>query len=110
MEEIIIKYSPAVEQYLNDLVDILFEKTYFSYKENAIEYVLKIISDVETNIHTRKQQKTPDALKHYGQLYISYKSSKRTMWYVFFTKKEHFYIIKHMTNNHMATAQFLNHL
>ena len=40
LEKVIV--STAVLDYFEDLVFILHEKDYFSYKENAIDYVDKI--------------------------------------------------------------------
>lgn len=36
MEEVKIFYKPEVENYLNDLIYILFKEDYFNYIENAI--------------------------------------------------------------------------
>ncbi len=43
-----IIYSEKLEYKLNELVDILFEKRYFGYKESAKEYVQLIRNFIET--------------------------------------------------------------
>ncbi|MEI7596377.1 MAG: hypothetical protein WCK02_11565 [Bacteroidota bacterium] len=48
MAEIKIEFDKSVELYLNKLVDVLFCKEYFSYKENAFEYVDEIIDEIST--------------------------------------------------------------
>lgn len=50
MEKIKIVYLPKVENYLFDLVLVLFNKDYFSYIENAEEYNYKIIDFIEEKI------------------------------------------------------------
>ena len=37
-----------VVEYLDNLVDILFEKNYFSYIEDAIDYVDELRDDIKT--------------------------------------------------------------
>lgn len=110
MEKIIISYTPEVEQYLNNLIDILFNKEYFGFIENAIEYVVNIINDIEINIHNKKHQTTPQELIKFGKYYIAYKANNKTSWYIFFDKKDNRYLIKYITNNHVAETQFLNKL
>ncbi len=110
MEKIIINYSPDIEQYLNNLIDVLFAKEYFGFKENAIKYVLNITTDIEINIHLKKHQTTPLDLIKFGKNYISYKANNKTSWYIFFDKKDNRYLVKYITNNHVAKTQFLNKL
>jgi hypothetical protein len=106
MEQKIV-YTEEVEYFLNDLVDILFKKHYFSYKENAREYVDEIIEAIEERIYFLKHYKTPDPLLNHGKYYVSVILSRRTAWYIFFDKKDTRYLI---TNNHVAKAAFLKGL
>ena len=110
MEKIIIIYNPSVEFFLNELIDILFIKNYFILKENATNYVADLIVFVENNIHTIQHKNTPQKLTHFGLFYINYKTTKRTMWYIFFDKKDNRYLIKHITNNHTENASLLHSL
>ena len=105
LEKVIV--STAVLDYFEDLVFILHEKDYFSYKENAIDYVDKIFFFIENGIHNFPHQKTPKKLTHLGSYYIFYKSNSRTTWYVFFENEEHQYLITYITNNHTEIAKFL---
>ncbi|MFN8282050.1 MAG: hypothetical protein U0U67_02495 [Chitinophagales bacterium] len=110
MEKIVIIYNPSVEIYLNELIDILFQKKYFSFKENALNYVIDLIDFTENNIHSIQHKNTPQLLAHFGTFYITYKTTKRTTWYIFFNKKENRYLIKHITNNHTENATLLHSL
>ena len=107
MEKIKIVYLPKVENYLFDLVLVLFNKDYFSYIENAEEYKDKIIDFIEENIASFPSKKTPLELQNIGTNYIFYKSNSRTTWYVFFENKNSNYLITHIINNHCEEAKWL---
>lgn len=64
----------------------------------------------ETKIITQKHKQTPEVLIVYGEFYVSYKTNKRTAWYIFFSRKDNRVLVKHITNNHVADADFLQHL
>jgi hypothetical protein len=42
-------------------------------------------------------------------MYITYKRNKQKTWYIFFQKINHFYFIRHITNNHVAAQYFGAH-
>lgn len=65
---------------------MLFEGEYFSYPENALIYVNKIVDFTINEIETFPYKQTPIKLKNYGSSYIFYKSNPRTTWYIFFEK------------------------
>lgn len=50
MEKINIIYESNVENYLNDLVHILFEEEYFGFMDSSIIFKDKIIDFIEDNI------------------------------------------------------------
>ena len=93
-------YQREVEQYLNNLITILFEKDYFIYHENAIDFV-------DQNIAIFPHKETPKHLIHLGSKYIFYTSNKRTTWYIFFESKGNKYLITYVTNNHVEIAKWL---
>ena len=107
MEKFRIIYQQEVEQYLNNLITILFEKDYFIYLENAIDYKDKIIDFVDQNIAVFPHKHTPKHLMHLGSKYIFYTSNKRTTWYIFFESKGKKYLITYITNNHVKIAKWL---
>lgn len=99
-----VVYDPIVIEYFYHLLDILLEKEYFSFEDTAINYVDEIHNFVRTKIHTAPKRTAPARFHKYGKnlKYTTYKKSKRTTWYIFFTQKDNRYIIKHITNNHVS--------
>lgn len=108
MEEIIFRKS--VTTYLTKLVDILFEKGYFSYKASSQEYVNKLYDSIYNDLPLITHHETPQELSTHGNYYVKIKGSKRTTWYVFFEKSNSRYIIKFVTNNHMPDSAYFNKL
>lgn len=106
MEKRII-YDKFFEDYLNDLIDILFYKEYFSYVENAENYVVALKNEIENYIDVKQHYQTPTKLSRYGNLYIIVSPNNRTSWYVFFEKKENRYLVQYITNNHVEEASLL---
>lgn len=102
-----VLYYPEVEDYLFDLVNILFEKDYFSFYENAESYVSDIITEIETSIHLKLKHKAPRHFNKYGKnlYYVTYRKSRRTTWYIFFTmhgQDKDTYLVRYITNNHTS--------
>ncbi|WP_157280294.1 hypothetical protein [Pedobacter borealis] len=46
----IVRFNPSVLLYLNELVDVLFYENYFSIRESAIDYVIRLIDIAESKI------------------------------------------------------------
>lgn len=112
MAEIRIEFDKSVELYLNKLVDILFYKSYFSFKENAFEYVDEIIDEI-SNIHIYPKRKASSLfIRNYGEdlYYINIRKNKRTSWIVYFNfdKSEMSYKIRHIINNHFPEYNATN--
>ena len=101
MEKAVVFYTNAVQLFFDELIYSLFENDYFSYEENAIGYVQKLVHFIENNIDTFPAKKTPQSLSKYGDFYIFYQSNSRTTWYIFFEKSNNRYLITHLTNNHV---------
>ena len=108
MEEIIIYYTDEVLDYLDNLVHILYQKDYFSFKENSHNYVLDIYDFIDDNVSSSNVRKSPKSLLKYGDFYIFYNSNPRTTWYIFFSKKNSTYLIKHISNNHNMDSSLIN--
>ena len=45
-----VLFLPEVEEYLYELIEILYHKEYFGFKENAINYVTDLINDIKTKL------------------------------------------------------------
>ena len=99
-----VNYSSESYEYLQELVDILFENDYFGFREDAKEYVQRLINYIENNIFTKSKYIAPKYFNRYGKnlFYIFYKPNKRTTWFVFFQLKDNVYLIKYITNNHVS--------
>jgi len=105
-----IAITNDVISYLDKLIFTLYEKDYFSYLENAEQYVSNIYNFIGETIPINNHKKSPKTLLKYGDFYIFYKPNNRTTWYIFFNKKDSKYLIKHITNNHKFDASFINEL
>ncbi len=98
MEKVIV-YSHEAEEYLKKLIEILFEKEYFNFRDDAIKYVLSIKNFVHQNI-SYPAKKTPIKYSKYGEKYMFYKANASTTWYIFFNQDEHRFVVKFIANNH----------
>ncbi|PKP18836.1 MAG: hypothetical protein CVU07_01140 [Bacteroidetes bacterium HGW-Bacteroidetes-23] len=102
MEKVIFKNEVLL--YLDELIYQLFEDEYFSYPENAVIYVNKIVDFTINEISTFPHKKTPFKLKNLGSRYIFYKSNSRTTWYLFFENHKNKILITGILNNHSPLA------
>jgi hypothetical protein len=104
--------DPDVIDYLYELVDILYEKQYFSFEEDSVEYVVELFEDIITNLPKKRRKPAPKHLKKYGENleYAAFKKNKRTTWYTFFDiykdNEEIVYLVRLIENNH-TVAQYL---
>jgi hypothetical protein len=107
MEREII-FSKKIELYLEELMLLLFEEGYFGLPDSAKSYVECLISFVEKHIGRLPGKSAPDYFQRFGQnmKYITYKANKRTSWYVFYQERNNIYLIRHITNNHVAAQYF----
>ena len=103
---------PEVEQYLESLKKVLFEKEYFGFEETAQKYVDDLFFDIKTNLPTKPHKPAPKYFDRYGKgmKYAVFRKNKRTSWYAFFkTYHENgktFYMVRYIANNHVI-AQYL---
>jgi hypothetical protein len=111
--EMSVRFARETYNYLEKLVDILFEKEYFSWLDVSEQYVRELIDDIKTNLPNRPHKQAPKRYERYGEdlHYVSFPKNKRTTWYAFFTKYQDennrvFYIVVHIANNH-TDAQYL---
>ncbi len=106
----VVLVSENVVTYLNNLVQVLYEDGYFSYKDSAKDYANKIYDFIYQELPTNAQHETPAELKSYGNYYAKFKSNKRTMWYVFFNKMKGRYFVEFVTNNYSKQSAYFNKL
>lgn len=108
MERITVEIAESVVDYLNELIVRLFYGDYFSYEINAQHYVQNIYDFIEKKLPYIPSKHSPKSLDKYGSNYLFYKANNRTTWYIFFEKKDHRFLITHITNNHIQDISFLN--
>ena len=89
------------------MIDILFYKNYFSYIENAENYVVALKDEIDNYIDLKQHHPTPEKLSRHGNLYIIVSLNNGTSWYVFFEKKDNRFLIQYITNNHMEEARLI---
>ena len=98
---------------LENLIDVLFEKGYFSYEESSVFYVVDLFEDILKNLPLKSKKPAPKyftARFGKGLYYATFPKSKQTQWYAFFKmyemEREIFYQVRHIENNHTA-ARYL---
>jgi hypothetical protein len=94
-EKIIIAFG--VREKLFALIDILMEQEYFSFQDNAHDYVNEIIDFIYTIPHLRHKSTNS---KKYGSFYCKFKANNRTTWFVTFDIDGNTFLIKNIINNH----------
>ena len=107
MEREII-FSKKVEQYLEELMLLLFEEGYFGFPDSAKTYIDRLILFVEQHIGILPGKDSPDFFKRFGQnmKYITFHANKKTSWYIFYQERNNIYLIRYITNNHVAAQHF----
>jgi hypothetical protein len=103
-----VVFNPEVEEYFETLLLNLFEKNYFSYVENAHDYVEAIVKYAVNYIPILPSKKAPLDIQNLGTHYITYTPNNRTTWYILFFKNNNRYLVTHITNNHSSEAAFMN--
>lgn len=95
-----ISIERVVTNYLNDLIDILFEEEYFASYESAKQYVNKIYDFILNTTSYERFRITKVDQVSLGKFFVVYKANKRTSWLIFFEKNKNRILVTHITNNH----------
>lgn len=104
-----IIFLPETLDYFNELTTILYEKEYLGFEESALSYVDSLIDDIKNSLHTKVKKKAPLFFDKYGKgmLYATFRKSKNTQWFVFFTiyesSGELVYLVRFISNNHIVS-------
>jgi len=103
-----VQYLPEIEYYLSDLIELLYAKGYFSFPDQAINYVRRLREYIENEIQTTHKRKAPEYFLQYGKdmFFIIYKANSNTIWYIFFQQQNDVYLIRYITNNHVSAKYF----
>ena len=107
MEREII-FSKKVELYLDEFMLLLFEEGYFGLPDSAKTYVDRLVLFAEKHIGILTGRDAPGYFQRFGRnmKYITYQANKRTSWYIFYQERNNIYLIRHITNNHVAAQHF----
>jgi len=103
---------PEVQQYLQNLKEILFQNEYFGFEDSANKYVDDLFDDIEITLPIRQHKPAPKYFDKYGKKmkYAGFNKNKHTTWYAFFTtykeNDEIIYLVRYIANNH-TIAQYL---
>ena len=104
-----IIFAPEIDQYLTELIKLLFDKGYFSFYEDADKYVTSLIMDIKTSLNRRLKKPAPPYFSKYGKnlYYTVFKKNSNTQWFVFFNYEDNTYYIRYIGNNHTVSQHFI---
>jgi hypothetical protein len=97
-----------VRIFLNELFTVLLEKHYFSCQNDAKRYVYRLTSYTKQYVGILPGKNAPPYFNRYGtnMKYIVYRANKTTSWYIFYLQRGELFLIRHITNNHVAAPYF----
>ncbi len=104
----IVKFHKDVEDYLVDLIEILYEKEYFGFKESATDYVRELVYEIQDSLNRKHKKTAPTFFSKYDDnlQYVIYQKNRNTQWYVFFNRDGDTYCVYYIANNH-SVGQYL---
>jgi hypothetical protein len=103
-----VELCEDVEIFLDELLVVLYGKNYFSFPDDAEKYVKAIVKYIEYYTGILPGTPAPAQFTRYGKdmKYITYRANKATQWYIFYQQSENVFLIRHITNNHVAAQYF----
>jgi FMN phosphatase YigB (HAD superfamily) len=112
-----VVYDENVKLTFFELIDTLYQEEYFSFLDEAKEYVFEIELYFKTEIPNLYRlglsKKAMLYFKKYGKnlFFVAYRRTKsRTTWYAFFEVfDEHYFKVVHITNNHTKDASYIEY-
>lgn len=108
MEKRKITIDDSVIVFLEELTNTLYKEEYFGFLEAAEDYVNNLIDGIYSKLNVGQYYESPDKLKRYGNYYTKLNPNNHTTWYVFFNKKDDYYLVEYLTNNHTPQSAFFN--
>jgi hypothetical protein len=109
-----VLFLPEVEEYIYELIDILYKKNYFGFRESASMYVNDLVQDISFNLPSKVKKIAPSYFDRYGSnmYYASFRKNRNTMWYVFFNiykyDNDTIFFVRYLSNNHVIAQYLLN--
>ncbi|MDR3220067.1 MAG: hypothetical protein LBU22_14035 [Dysgonamonadaceae bacterium] len=103
-----IVLTDNVDIFFEELLRILFEKEYFGFLDAAKAYHDRLAFYINKYIGILQGKDAPPYFNRYGSnlKYITYRANKATLWYIFYQQWDNVYLIRHITNNHVAAQYF----
>jgi hypothetical protein len=101
-------FLPEVGKYLEVISFILYDEGYFGLKKSCIEYIGKLVNYANQCVGIIADKPAPPYFIRYGwnMRYITYHENKKTSWYIFFQHENDKFLIRYITNNHVAAQYF----
>ena len=102
-----VLFLPEVSQQFVELAEILYDKGYLSFLDDAIEYSDSLFRQIQRELPNRVHRDAPAYFDRYGKgmSYAAFTKNKHTTWYVFFNvyeiAGELIYLVRHLSNNHV---------
>jgi hypothetical protein len=100
--------TKEVKLYFLELIELLYEKDYFSFEDAAFDYVNDLVRDITASLPRKLRKKAPPYFDKYGRelYYAVYRKNRNTQWYVFFQYENGIYLVRYIGNNH-SISQYL---
>lgn len=71
-----IIYSKEVIDFLTDLVEVLYYKEYFGFKDSAKKYVKELITEIDSSLASKHKRVAPDYFSKFGKICIMHHTEK----------------------------------
>ena len=104
-----VLFLPEVAEQFLKIAEILYDKGYMSFVDDAVAYSEELFRDIRYGIHLKVKRNVPEHLRViYGSTYYSvFKKNRQTTWYVFYdiytVGSEKTFLIRYLTNNHVVS-------
>jgi hypothetical protein len=113
-----VVFNADVKLLFFELIDILYQKEYFGYLDEAKEYVSEIEQYFKTEIPKLHRlglsKKAMSYFEKYGNnlFFAAYRrTTTRTVWYAFYEVfDEKYFKVVHIINNHTKEAAYIEHI
>lgn len=102
-----VLFLPEVSQQFVDLVDVLYDKGYMSFLDQALDYSESLFREIQNTLPFKVHRKAPKWFSRFGKDmdYSVFPKNDHTTWYVFFNVYavggETIYLVRYMSNNHV---------
>ncbi len=107
-----VLFLPEVSQQFLDLAEILYDKGYMGFLDDAVDYSESLFREIQTTLPFKVHREAPSWFDRFGKnmSFASFRKNPHTTWYVFFNVyevgEESVYLVRYISNNHVI-AQHL---